>query len=58
MNESDEELVLLWVVSPPGLEDFFETIGRPRRAGEPPPTPFARPTDGVAIDRSFGLNAT
>ena len=40
LNESDEELVLLWVVSPPGLEHFFEAIGRPRRAGEPTPAPF------------------
>jgi quercetin dioxygenase-like cupin family protein len=58
LNESDEELVMLWVVSPPGLEHFFEAIGRPRRAGEPHPAPFARPADGVAIDRSFGLSAT
>ena len=22
-NESDDELVLIWIISPPGLEDFF-----------------------------------
>ncbi|HEX2482564.1 MAG TPA: cupin domain-containing protein [Methylomirabilota bacterium] len=57
-NESDEELVLLWVVSPAGLEHFFEAIGRPRRSGEPKPAPFERPADVVAIERSLGLNDT
>jgi quercetin dioxygenase-like cupin family protein len=58
LNESDEELVLLWVVSPPGLEHFFEAIGRPRRPGDPTPAPFARPADVVAIQRSAGLDYT
>jgi quercetin dioxygenase-like cupin family protein len=58
LNESAEELVLLWVVSPPGLEHFFEAIGRPRRPGEPAPAPFDRPADVVAIERSLGLNDT
>jgi quercetin dioxygenase-like cupin family protein len=57
-NEGPDELVLLWVVSPPGLEHFFEAIGRPRRAGEPAPSPFARPADVVSIERSLGLNDT
>ena len=57
-NESSEDLVLLWVVSPPGLEHFFEAIGRPRRPSEPAPEPFARPSDVVAIERSLGLNDT
>lgn len=50
--------VMLWVVTPPGLEDFFATIGRPRRAGEPTPAPFARPEDVVAIERALGMNDT
>lgn len=58
LNESEEELVLLWVVSPPGLEQFFQAIGRPRHAGESTPAPFARPTDAVAIERSQGLSYT
>ncbi len=57
-NEGPDDLVLLWVVSPPGLENFFEAIGRPRRTGEPAPEPFARPTDVVAIERTLGLNDT
>src|SRR5512132_3162766 len=40
VNESDEEdLVMMWVITPPGLENFFASIGRPRRAGEPAPEP-------------------
>ncbi len=58
LNEGQEDLVLLWIVSPPGLEHFFKAIGRPRHAGEPAPEPFARPTDVVAIEQSLGLNAT
>ena len=58
LNEGDEELVMLWVVSPGGLERFFEAIGRPRRPGEPAPSPFARPTDVVAIERVMGMNDT
>jgi hypothetical protein len=58
LNEGGEELVMLWVVSPPGLERFFEAIGRPRRPGEPAPAAFPRPTDVVAIERSLGLNDT
>ncbi len=58
VNEGDEALVMLWVVSPPGLERFFEAIGRPRRPGEAAPAPFPRPADVVAIERALGLNDT
>ena len=58
INEGDEELVMLWVVSPPGLEKFFAAIGRRRQPGEQPPAPFARPTDVVAIERAMGMNDT
>jgi quercetin dioxygenase-like cupin family protein len=58
LNDSDEELVLLWVVSPPGLERFFEGIGRARRAGDVAPAPFARPADVVAMQESAGLKYT
>lgn len=58
VNESDDELVMLWVVAPAGLERFFEAIGRPRRPGEPAPAPFPRPPDVVAIERALGLNDT
>jgi quercetin dioxygenase-like cupin family protein len=58
INEGDEELVMLWVISPPGLEDFFATIGRPRAAGDAAPAPFSRPADVVAIERALGMNDT
>src|SRR5262245_16643778 len=58
INESVEDLVMLWVISPPGLENFFEAIGRPRRRGESAPAPFARPGDVVAIERALGMNDT
>jgi quercetin dioxygenase-like cupin family protein len=57
-NESAEDLVMLWVVSPPGLEHFFDAIGRPRAADEAPPAPFERPQDVVAIERQMGMNDT
>ena len=50
INEGTEPLVFLWLILPNGLETFFEAIGRPKRAGEPDPTPFPRPDDVLAIE--------
>jgi quercetin dioxygenase-like cupin family protein len=58
INEGPDALVMLWVITPPGLERFFEAIGRPRRRGEPAPAPFARPGDVVSIERALGMNDT
>jgi quercetin dioxygenase-like cupin family protein len=58
INEGEGELVMLWVISPPGLEHFFREIGRPRAAGQPAPAPFQRPTNVVAIERELGMNDT
>jgi quercetin dioxygenase-like cupin family protein len=58
INEGPEELVMIWVVSPPGLERFFKAIGRARHPGEPDPAPFERPADVVAIERAMGMNDT
>jgi quercetin dioxygenase-like cupin family protein len=58
INESDDELVMMWVISPPGLEDFFRNIGRPRHSGDKAPEPFQRPADVVAIEREMGMNDT
>ena len=57
-NEGPDDLVLLWIVSPPGLEHFFEAIGRPRR-----PLPRAArglfKTDGIsATSRRAGATGT
>ena len=35
VNDGDEDLVMLWIISPPGLEDFFAAVGRPRDRGRP-----------------------
>ena len=59
INESaQDDLVMLWVITPPGLENFFEAIGRPRSPGDPTPAPFERPTDVIAIERRMGMNDT
>jgi len=59
INESAaDDLVMLWVIAPPGLEDFFKAVGRPRVAGEPVPAPFQRPADVVAVERRLGMNDT
>ena len=58
INEGPDDLVMLWIVSPPGLEKFFEAIGRSREAGEPAPAPFERPLDVVEIERQLGMNDT
>ena len=50
VNEGDEDMKMLWVLMPGGLEDFFEGIGRPRQPGEKPPEPFARPENVAEIE--------
>jgi mannose-6-phosphate isomerase-like protein (cupin superfamily) len=50
VNEGEEDLKLLWILAPHGLEEFFRQIGRPRRAGEPTPEPFARPHNVLEIE--------
>jgi quercetin dioxygenase-like cupin family protein len=58
INEGEEDLVMIWIVTPPGLEKFFEAIGRVRNPGAPQPAPFDRPVDVVAIERKLGMNDT
>ena len=58
INDEADDLVVLWVTSPSGLEHFFPAIGRPRQPGEAAPAPFERPADVVTIERSLGLNDT
>lgn len=57
-NDTDEDLVQLWVIGPAGLEDFFKTIGRNRNRGDTTPENFDRPNDVVAIERDMGFNKT
>ena len=59
INESDDEdLVMMWIISPAGLENFFESIGRSRTRGDDAPEPFSRPESVVAIERDMGMNDT
>ena len=50
INEGDEDLRLLWILAPHGLEDFFRQIGRPRAVGEAAPEPFPRPANVLEIE--------
>jgi quercetin dioxygenase-like cupin family protein len=56
-NESDEDLVMMWMIAPAGLEDFFAAIGRPRQPGDAAPAPFDRPANSTEIDQSVGMQA-
>lgn len=58
INDTDDDLVMMWVIAPAGLEDFFAAIGRQRSPGEAAPEPFARPADVVSLERSLGMNDT
>ncbi len=51
VNDTDQDLKMMWVLMPGGLEDFFQAIGRPREAGQPAPEPFPRPDDVERIER-------
>lgn len=44
-NSDAGQMKLFWVIFPPGLEDWFQAIGRPRHAGETIAPIFERPTD-------------
>lgn len=57
-NDGEEDLVQLWLIGPAGLEDFFQSIGRPRAAEEAAPAPFDRPDNVVAIERALGFEGT
>jgi mannose-6-phosphate isomerase-like protein (cupin superfamily) len=50
-NTGTEDLRVMWLILPNGLEDFFAAIGRKREPGEPAPEPFARPPDVLEIER-------
>ena len=43
-NTGDTQMRILWMISPAGLEDWFEALGRPRASDEALPEPLERPT--------------
>lgn len=51
INDGTDDLRLVWLIVPSGLEDFFQAIGRPRSAGDPVPANFPRPADVLEIER-------
>jgi len=57
ISDGPDELKMTWTYLPPGLDDFFAAIGRPREPGEPAPEPFARPADVHAIEARTGYGA-
>ena len=48
-NTGESKLKMMWVIFPPGLEDWFRAIGKPRMPGEDTPEPFERPKNVAAI---------
>lgn len=42
-NTGQTDMKMFWVFFPPGLEDWFNAIGKARTPGDPTPEPFARP---------------
>jgi quercetin dioxygenase-like cupin family protein len=52
VNDGDEQMKILWVIFPPGLEHWFEAIGKPRTPGDPLPEPFDRPDDVAEIQKA------
>lgn len=49
-NSATEDLKLVWIICPYGLEDFFASVGRPRIPGDPRPPNFPRPENVLEIE--------
>jgi mannose-6-phosphate isomerase-like protein (cupin superfamily) len=45
VNTGRTDMKMFWVFFPPGLEDWFHAIGKPRTTGDPMPDAFPRPAD-------------
>ena len=55
VNDADAPLKFTWTFIPPGLDQFFAGIGRPRAPGDPTPEPFERPADTLAVEQRTGF---
>ena len=51
VNDGPGQMKIFWVMTPPGLEDWFAAIGRERKPGDPMPAPFPRPDNVGDIHR-------
>ncbi len=49
VNTGSGQMRLLWIISPPGLEDWFRALGRPKLPGDSEAPVFERPADIEAI---------
>jgi mannose-6-phosphate isomerase-like protein (cupin superfamily) len=50
-NDGPGQMKMFWVFAPPGLEDWFAAIGKPREAGAKAPAPFDRPADVAEVQK-------
>ena len=50
VNTGNCQLRLLWIISPPGLEDWFRALGRPKQAGDKEAPIFERPKNISEIE--------
>ena len=52
-NTGASQMKIFWVILPPGLENWFAAIGRPREAGAGPAPVFDRPDDVAEVQRAM-----
>jgi len=50
-NTGPTQMKMHWVIFPPGLEDWFSAIGRPRKPGETEAPVFPRPEDVAEVQK-------
>lgn len=50
VNTGEVQMRLLWIISPPGLEDWFRALGRPKQPGENEAPIFERPGNIAEIE--------
>ena len=51
VNTGTGQMRLLWIISPPGLEDWFRALGRPKLPDENEAPVFERPMDIADIEK-------
>ncbi|MBL0925281.1 MAG: cupin domain-containing protein [Sphingomonadaceae bacterium] len=49
VNSGSTDMKMFWVFFPPGLEDWFDAIGKPRQSGEAMPDAFPRPENVAEV---------
>lgn len=54
-DDANAMLKFTWTYLPPGLDQFFASIGRPRQLGHATPAPFDRPADVLSVEQRNGF---